>query len=107
MCLTGWRKIMLHKISDMCDKIDSIKKMSDNLRRAKYSEPKQERHVINELIENIQSDCLSIAMDKGQYWKPNRDSVVGIMSPEEEREWKLMDKMRDVQNRKIIKDSDL
>jgi len=93
---------MLHKISDMCDKIDSIKKMSDNLRRAKYSEPKQERHVINELIENIQSDCLSIAMDKGTYWKPDNSSVIQVMSPEEEREWKIMDNLRDKQNKKSI-----
>jgi len=93
---------VLHKISDMCDKIDSIKMMSDKLRVAKYSEPKRPTHEINELIENIQSDCLSIAMDKGTYWKPDASSVIQVMTPEEEREWKIMDNLRDKQNKKSI-----
>ena len=86
----------------MCDKIDSIKMMSDKLRVAKYSEPKPPTHEINELIECIQSDCLSIAMDKGTYWKPDNSSVIQVMSPEEEREWKIMDNLRDKQNKKSI-----
>ena len=31
---------MLHKISDFCNKIDTIKKMSDDLRVLKYENPK-------------------------------------------------------------------
>ena len=34
---------MLHKISAFCDKIDSIKKMSDDLRVLKYNTQSNER----------------------------------------------------------------
>ena len=66
---------MLHKISAFCDKIDSIKKMSDDLRVLKYDTPKsQERDFkINNLIESIQADCLLVANDKGDYEKGNYD----------------------------------
>ena len=51
---------MLHKISDFCNKIDSIKKMSDDLRTSKYNVPKSpDRDFrIQNLIETIQADCL-------------------------------------------------
>ena len=60
---------MLHKISDFCDKIDSVKKMSDDLRALKYNAPKtKERDFkIQNLIETIQADCLLLANDKGKY----------------------------------------
>ena len=66
---------MNHKISAFCDKIDSIKKMSDDLRVLKYDTPKsQERDFkINNLIESIQADCLLVANDKGNYEKSNFD----------------------------------
>jgi len=66
---------MNHKISAFCDKIDSIKKMSDDLRVLKYDTPKsQERDFkINNLIESIQADCLLVANDKGNYEKNNFD----------------------------------
>ena len=66
---------MNHKISAFCDKIDSIKKMSDDLRVLKYDTPKsQERDFkINNLIESIQADCLLVANDKGDYEKGNYD----------------------------------
>ena len=50
---------MLHKISDFCNKIDSIKKMSDDLRVLKYQTPKsKERDIrVQNLIDTIQADC--------------------------------------------------
>ena len=66
---------MLHKISAFCNKIDSIKKMSDDLRVLKYGTPKSnERDLrIQNLIETIQADCLLVANDKNEYEKPNYD----------------------------------
>ena len=57
---------MLHKISDFCDKIDSLKKMSDDLRITKYQYPKSpDRDFrVQNLIDTIQADCLLIANDK-------------------------------------------
>ncbi len=60
---------MLHKISQFCDKIDSIKKMSDKLRRMKYDTPKSDNLSINNMVETIQADCLLVAKDKGNYEK--------------------------------------
>ena len=62
---------MLHKISDFCDKIDSIKKMSDDLRITKYQYPKSpDRDFrVQNLIDTIQADCLLIANDKSDYGK--------------------------------------
>ena len=62
---------MLHKISDFCNKIDSIKKISDELRTLKYNVPKSESRdiTIDNLIETIQSDCLVISKDKSDYGK--------------------------------------
>tara|TARA_B110000967_G_scaffold111516_1_gene114146 strand:- start:266 stop:457 length:192 start_codon:yes stop_codon:yes gene_type:complete len=62
---------MLHKISDFCNKIDSIKKISDELRTLKYNVPKSESRDIriDNLIETIQADCLVISKDKSDYGK--------------------------------------
>lgn len=60
---------MLHKISEFCDKIDSIKDMSDKLRVMKYEKPKASDADINELIATIQLDCHLIANDKSEYNK--------------------------------------
>ena len=62
---------MLHKISDFCDKIDSLKKMSDDLRITKYQYPKSpDRDFrVQNLIDTIQADCLLIANDKSDYGK--------------------------------------
>jgi len=66
---------MLHKISQFCDKVDTVKKMADDLRVLKYQTPKsQERDFkIQNLIETIQADCLLLANDKGDYAKGNYD----------------------------------
>ena len=64
---------MLHKISDMCDKIDSIKKMSDRLRDMKYGPVKSSKSEIDNMIQTIQADCLLMANDKGTYEKSNYD----------------------------------
>ena len=60
---------MLHKISEFCDKIDSIKDMSDKLRIMKYEKPKASELEINELIATIQLDCHLLANDTSKYDK--------------------------------------
>jgi hypothetical protein len=60
---------MLHKISDFCDKIDSIKEQSDILRQAKYGPVKSEKIILDMMIETIQADCLLVANDKSKYNK--------------------------------------
>ena len=62
---------MLHKISELCDKIDSLKKSADHLRELKYGENKAPREVIDESIGKIQADCLLIANDKSEYNEPH------------------------------------
>ena len=64
---------MNHKISEFCDKIDSIKKISDRLREMKYGPVKAEKIMIDNMIQTIQADCLLVASDKGEYEKPNYD----------------------------------
>jgi len=62
---------MNHKISEFCDKVDSLKKMADDLRVLKYQTPKSsERDLrVQNLIDTIQADCLLLAHDKGDYAK--------------------------------------
>ena len=60
---------MLHKISDMCDKIDSIKKDADRLRELKYGSNKATKAEIDNLISQIQSDCYLVSQDKSPYNK--------------------------------------
>ena len=66
---------MLHKISQFCDKIDTIKNMSDELRVTKYGYPKSKERdfKIQNLIETIQADCLLVANDREDYEKGNFD----------------------------------
>ena len=64
---------MNHKISEFCDKIDSIKKMADRLRDMKYGAIKSPKGEIDNMIQTIQADCLLVASDKGEYEKPNYD----------------------------------
>ncbi len=60
---------MIHKISELCQKIDGIKKVSDNLYNIKYNQPKTpERDAeVNALIEDIQLQCKLVSNDKGEY----------------------------------------
>ena len=60
---------MLHKISEFCDKIDSIKNMSDRLRVMKYGPFKAPKQEVDHLIQTIQADCLLISADKNKYDK--------------------------------------
>ena len=60
---------MIHKISEFCDKIDSIKKMADRLRDMKYGPLGASKQEIDVMIETIQADCLLVASDKGKYVK--------------------------------------
>ena len=63
------RMKMLHKISQMCDKIDSIKKDADRLREMKYGENKRSTTEIDNLIAQIQADCYLISQDRSPYAK--------------------------------------
>ena len=62
---------MLHKISQLCDKIDSLKRSADYLRELKYGPNKAPREVIDESIGKIQADCLLIANDRSNYNEPH------------------------------------
>ena len=55
----------------MCDKIDSVKAMSDRLRESKYGLVKAPREIIDESIQSIQAECLLIANDKSKYNEPH------------------------------------
>ena len=62
---------MIHKISDLCKKIDGLKTLSTKLYELKYNNPKTpERDAeVNHLIEDIQATCRLIANDKMPYTK--------------------------------------
>ena len=62
---------MIHRISELCDKIDSIKGMSDRLRESRYGLVKAPREIIDESIQSIQAECLLIANDKSKYNEPH------------------------------------
>ena len=65
---------MLHKISQLCAKIDSLKQSADHLRLLKYGENKAPREVIDDTIATIQAECLLIANDKSDYNEPHDQS---------------------------------
>ena len=62
---------MIHKVSDLCDKITVIYEKSMNLRRMKYDTPKekQEHEMIQYLIDDIQHLCRMIGADTDKYQK--------------------------------------
>lgn len=65
---------MLHKISQMCDKVNVMYTKSMNLRRLKYDIPKanrtkEEEYHINELVQDIQALAMDIANDRQPYDK--------------------------------------
>ena len=62
---------MIHKISQLCDKIDSIQSMANRLRELKYGPNKAPRVVIDDKIASIQAECLLIANDKSDYNEPH------------------------------------
>ncbi len=66
---------MNHKISQFCDKIDSIKKMSDRLRDMKYGPVKASKLEIDNLIETIQADCFVVSKDKSKYDKKGSEGM--------------------------------
>ena len=69
---------MLHRIADLCKKIDGIKKQSDKLYDLKYNNPKtSERDAeIDNLISDIQTQCLLVASDKGSYERIYEESCL-------------------------------
>ena len=62
---------MLHKISDMCDKVTVMYERSMNLRRLKYDTPKekQNKNEIDMLVADIQALARDIANDTLPYQK--------------------------------------
>tara|TARA_B100000902_G_C27146497_1_gene831401 strand:- start:646 stop:831 length:186 start_codon:yes stop_codon:yes gene_type:complete len=59
---------MIHKISQLCDKVDVLKTKADKLRKDKYeSTPKVPRVLIDEQVADIQMICNLIANDKSEY----------------------------------------
>ena len=60
---------MIHKVSDLCKKINGIKTVSDRLYKLKYNKPKSpERDAeVDNMIVDIQSQCILVASDKGNY----------------------------------------
>ena len=60
---------MIHKISDLCRKIDGLKKQSDSLYNLKYNNAKTpERDAeIDHIVSDIQATCRLIAEDKQPY----------------------------------------
>jgi len=62
---------MLHKISEMCDKVNVMYERSMNLRRLKYDTPKdqQNQNEIQFLIDDIQSLAREVGNDVSPYNK--------------------------------------
>jgi|TARA_B100001750_G_scaffold236257_1_gene239852 hypothetical protein len=60
---------MIHKVSELCNKIDGIKKVADRLRDIKYNQPKSQVRdaEVDNMISDIQSQCRLVANDKGVY----------------------------------------
>jgi len=60
---------MIHKVSELCNKIDGIKKVADRLRDIKYNQPKSQVRdaEVDNLVADIQSQCRLVANDKGVY----------------------------------------
>jgi hypothetical protein len=60
---------MLHKISELCKKIDTIKEMSDRLYKEKYESVQYNRSTVDYLIEQIQALAGDIYNDKNVHPK--------------------------------------
>tara|TARA_X000000950_G_scaffold37759_1_gene40363 strand:- start:931 stop:1128 length:198 start_codon:yes stop_codon:yes gene_type:complete len=62
---------MLHKISQMCDKVNVMYNKSMELRRLKYDTPKAQRDndQIDMLVQDIQALARDIANDTSPYVK--------------------------------------
>ena len=62
---------MIHKISDLCKKIDGLKTLSTKLYELKYNNPKTVARdaEVDHLVKDIQATCRLIANDKMPYTK--------------------------------------
>ena len=62
---------MIHKISDLCKKIDGLKVLSDRLYNTNYNMPKTpERDAeVDNMIDDVQATCKLIASDDKPYDK--------------------------------------
>ena len=65
---TNLGEVMLHKISEMCDRINVIHVKSETLRQAKYSK-KETKAEIDYRIADIQAMCRQVANDSQTYVK--------------------------------------
>ena len=67
---------MIHKISQMCDKVNVIYEKSMQLRRLKYDTPKdqQNKTEIDFYVQDIQALCREIANDTQKYRKVDQDA---------------------------------
>ncbi len=67
---------MIHKISQMCDKVNVIYEKSMQLRRLKYDTPKdqQNKNEIDYFVQDIQALCREIANDTQKYRKVDQDA---------------------------------
>jgi hypothetical protein len=67
---------MIHKISQMCDKVNVIYEKSMHLRRLKYDTPKdqQNKNEIDFYVQDIQALCREIANDTQKYRKVDQDA---------------------------------
>ena len=71
---------MIHKVSELCKKIDGLKTQSTKLYELKYNNPKSPVRdaEVNHMIEDIQATCRLIANDKTKYEKYFCDSNSSI-----------------------------
>ncbi len=62
---------MIHKVSDLCKKIDGLKTLSTKLYEVKYNNPKSDVRdaEVRHLIDDIQATCRLIANDTQPYDK--------------------------------------
>ena len=60
---------MIHKVSDLCKKVDGLKIISDRLYNTKYNQPKTPSRdaEVDNMIEDIQATCKLIANDNKPY----------------------------------------
>jgi|TARA_B100000959_G_scaffold221610_2_gene234399 hypothetical protein len=83
----------MHNIEQFCDKIDSIKKMADDLRKT----PPSDLEVKNK-IELIQLDCSLVARGKVDLtydeWLTAKKNKVNLMQPNMEEIQKVIKKVK-------------
>ena len=74
---------MIHKISELCNKINGLKRMSDDLYNLKYNNPKTpERDAqVQHMVDDIQATCRLIGNDIRPYDREHIDLVSNQYDP--------------------------